>query len=271
VIIKYCKLSVSLFSGILIFLTSCQKKDEVAVVLLTPFELVINNVHPAEVVSMVVDCQSPVELKQFTVTSRLEGDFSKVEFDTLISGKKFYLRYEYIVPDLIESSQVLLEFTLRDIEGGVATNVKIIEVISEARYLKETSGHELFSEFSGKQNAYDILNGIPLYSHLADSSKMQIADTSNSTVLLRRWISPSGATFVKFNGFDYANCTNISIRNGFVAGIKTEYIENLTIGDIYIARVINTDKSETYVAIKMVNIVDDPGSEWDRYIFNLKK
>jgi hypothetical protein len=241
------------------------------VVLLTPYQLVISNVHPSEVVSLIVDCQSSAEMKQFTVTSRIEGKFSNTELDTAISGKHFYLRYEYIIPDVIESTQILLEFTLRDINGDVATNAKIVDVIAVAGYLKETAGHELFSGNSGKQNAYNILDGVPYYSHLADSSKMHIVDTSNTSVLLKRWISPSGLKFVRFNGFDYANCTNVSIKNAFNAGLKTEFVDNLIIGDIFLTKVTNKDATESYVAIKVVNIIDAVGSEWDRYIFNLKK
>lgn len=269
--VVYKKLSISLFLIIVLLLVSCQKDEETSVVLITPYPLVISNVKPFEVVSLIVDCQSPLEMKQFTITSRIDGDFSKTELDTAISGKKFYFRYEYVVPDLMESKQILLEFTLRDVDGNVATNVKIIDVVSAAKYLKETAGHELFSGNSGKQNAYNILNGNPLYSHLADTILMHITDTSDSQVLMKKWISPAGVKFVRFNGFDYANCTNVSIKNAYSAGIKTEFVDILIIGDVFLTRINYTDMSESYVAIKIIDIIDAVGSDWDRYIFNLKK
>lgn len=256
---------------ILVLLFSCQKKVEEAFILLTPYQLIISDVHPSEVVSIVIDCQSSEEMKQFTVTSRIEGNFSRTELDTVISGKKLYFRYEYIVPDLIESRQIILEFTLRDVLGNVVTNAKIIDVIATAKYLKETAGHELFSGNSGKQNAYNLLSGTPLYSHLADTLSMHIADTSDTQILLNRWISPAGVNFVKFNGFDYANSTNVSIKNAFNAGIKSEFVNNLIVGDILLVRINYTDISESFIAIKIVNIIDDTGSTWDRYIFNIKR
>jgi len=252
-------------------LISCRKKEEGTVILLTPYQFIINNVDPAQVLLLIIDCQSQLELKQFTISSRVEGEFSKTELDTIISGKRFYLRYEFLVPDLIESKQIILEFTLRDELGNVTTNAKIIDVVATAKYPKETTGHELFSESSGKQNAYNILNGIPLYYHLDDVGMMHIADTSNSTVLLKKWISPAGLKFVKFNGFDYANCTNLTIKNSFDAGIKTDFVDNLIIGDIFLTRISQASLNEKYVAIKIINIIDAVGSEWDRYIFNLKK
>jgi hypothetical protein len=250
---------------------SCTKKQEETVILLTPYQLVLADVHPAEVVSLVIDCQSPNDLKQLTVTSRIEGSLSHTILDTMITGKRFYKKFEYVIPDLIESNQIILDFTLFDILGNVATNVKIIEVTVTATYLKETSGHELYSGSSGKQNAYNILDGIPLYMRLDDVGKMHVADTSNSPVLLRKWISPAGLKFVKFNGFDYANCTSVSTRNSYNAGVKTDFIDNLTIGDIFLTKINSTGANETYIAIKIVNIIDNTGSEWDRYIFNLKK
>lgn len=256
---------------LLTLLISCKKKLEEAIILLTPFQLVIADVHPSEVVSFIVDCQSPTEMKQFTVTSRIEGSFTNTELDTLISGERFYIRYEYQVPDLIESTQIILEFTLSDHSGNIATNAKIIEVVANARYLTETAGHELFSGNSGKQNAYDLHNGVPIFMNLSDSIIIHVADTSDSPVFLKKWVSPAGLKFVRFNGFDYANCTNISVRNSYDAGIKMEFTDNIAVGDIFLTRINFTAPVEEYVAIKIVNIIDDSGSAWDRYIFNLKK
>ena len=256
---------------IMILLNSCQKDKEELVILLNPMDLIINNVHPSEVVSLIIQCHSPEELKQLVITSKIEGDFSKTELDTIISGKSYYLRYEYQIPAMIESSRIILEFLLYDVQGEIATNVKVLDVIASATNLQETAGHELFSGNSAKQNAYNMLLGIPLYSHLADSIQMHIADTSDSPSLTRRWISPAGVKFVRFNGFDYANSTNISVKNGYNAGIKIEFVENLTIGDILIAGILKKDLTRSYVAIKIVNIIDATGSEYDRYIFNIKK
>lgn len=260
-------LLVPIFIAFLFF--SCQGKKDEIVIILNPYQLVLGNINPHDVVSIVIDCKSPDELKHLLVTSRVEGNFSNKELDTLISGSRFYYRYEYIVPEVLESTRILLEFTLTDSRGEVATNMKVLDVITTAKYLKETAGHEMFSGHSGKQNAYNIIDGAPLYSRIADTLNMHLADTSKSDVLLNRWISPAGVKFVKFNGFDYANCTNVSIQNSFESGIKTEFIENMNIGDIYLVRVKNS--STSYVAIKIVNIVDAPGNEWDRYVFNLKK
>jgi hypothetical protein len=234
-------------------------------------QLIIADVKPKEVVTMTVDCESPLELAHLQITSRIEGEYSVIALDTALTGKKFFFRYEYGVPDLMESKNIILEFTLSDSGGNIATNAKVLEVKSVATYLTETAGHEMYSASSQKQDAYNLLSGLPLFSHLADSVYMHIADKSESSVLSRKWESPAGVKFVRFNGFDYANCTNLSIRNGFNAGTKIDFVDNLSAGDIILVGINSSDLTKKYVAVKIANIIDNSGSETDRYIFSLKK
>lgn len=253
-----------------LFNNSCQKVEEESVILISPSEIYIIT-QPSKVVSITANCSSPLDLKQFTITSQIEGSFSEKKLDTLIGGKNFYFKFEYLVPDLTDSTKIIIEFTLKDASGKVVNNVRVLEVNPVAKYLTESAGHEMFSGKSGKQNAYNLIDGVPLFSHLADSAKMHIVDTSNSPTLLKRWVSPAHAKFVRFNGFDYPNCTNISIRNAFNSGIKTDFVDNLNQGDIILAKIIYPKSKEYFVAIKIINIFDNSGSEWDRYIFNIKQ
>ncbi len=264
---KY-QLSVGLFLTLLIF--SCQDKNEKAVILLSPLDLYIS-ANSSEVVVIDVACHSPFELKQLTIKSRLPGEFALTELDSILSGKDVSFQYEYRVPGETESTTITLEFTLLDESGGKATNFKIIEIITNTIFLTETAGHEMFSGSSGKQNAYNLVAGTPQYLHLADSSDMHIADTTNSEILLNRWVSPSGAKFVKFNGFDYANATAQSTKAAYTAGIRNDFVNMVAIGDIYITKIRTRDLKEVYPAIKITGIIDEPGSESDRYVFNIKK
>jgi hypothetical protein len=139
--------------------------------------------------------------------------------------------------------------------------------------LTEYAGNVVYSGNSTKQNGYNLMLGSPEYTHLSDTSTLHIADTTDTDILLKRWVSPAGLKFVKFNGFDYANCTNISTRASYDAGIKTAFIDNLAEGDVYITNIRDEDDDEkdVCIALKIVNIIDNEGSEMDRYIFNIKK
>lgn len=266
----YKKIVYTLLAVFAVLLFSCQKEEDEAYILLSPFDIYINST-PAKIIPLEVTCHSPNEIKQLTIASRIVGFGSKTELDTLISGNDFYMQYEYLIPDLMETGSIILEFTLRDASTQVVKNARIIEVVATTKYLAETAGHEMFSANSGKQDGYDLLSGTPLFSNLADKALIHIADTSDSNVLLRRWISPAGVKFVKFSGFDYANCTDITAKDAYNSGIKFDFVDNLAPGDIFISRIPDAKSVYSYVVIKIVNILDVAGSESDRYVFNIKK
>jgi len=253
-----------------LFLFSCEKKNEKAVILLSPLNLYIP-AKTSEVVVIDVTCHSPFELKQLLIKSRIEGDYFFTELDSSISGKNFYLQYEYRVPELNDTSNVFLEFFLFDESNEKVSNFRVIIATPEAVFLTETAGHIVYSGNSGEQNGYDLVLGSPRFLHLADSAKIHIADTTNSETLLKRWISPAGVRFVKFNGFDYANSTNLSAKNAFSSGVKYELLNSIEAGDIYITEIKTSDNRLIYPVIKIVDVIDQPGSASDRYVFNLKK
>ena len=260
----------SLLAITAILLFACQKEEDQAYVLLSPFEIYINS-EPAEVIAVEVSCHAPAGIKQLLVTSRIVGSYSTTVLDTLISGTDFNFTFEYLIPDMFESGTIFLEFTMTDATSKSFKNARIIEVEASKKYLVETAGHEMFSGNSGRQDGYNLLTGIPLFTSMADLSLIHIADTSDSDVLLKRWLSPAGVKFVKFSGFDYANCTDLSAQDAYNAGIKLDFVDNLAQGDIFIARVPSTKSAYSYVVIKIVNIIDNPGSTSDRYVFNIKR
>jgi hypothetical protein len=252
-------------------LFSCQKENEKAVILLSPLDIHIA-AKSSDVVVIQVKCSSPFEMKRLVIYSRVEGGYAQTELDSSISGKEFSFPFEYMVPDLTDSTSITLEFALYDDTNEKVSNYRVINVIPSYTYLVETAGHELYSGKSGKQNGYNLLTGVPNYLHLsADSADVHIADTTNSETLLNRWVSPAGAEFVKFNGFDYANSTNISVKEAWSAGLKLEFINKLEVGDIYITKIRSGEIDQVYRVLKITGIVDLAGSESDRYVFNIKK
>jgi hypothetical protein len=259
-----------LLAFITVLFFSCQKEEDKAYVLLSPFDIYINSL-PSKVISIEVTCHSPSDLKKLTITSRVVGFYSKTELDTLISGNDFYMNYEYLIPDLFENGTVILEFTLRDASAEVVKNARIIEVTATTKPLVEYPGQVMFSASSGKHDGYNLLTGTPLFQNLADSSLVHIADKSTTDVLLKKWVSPAGLKFVKFDDFDYGNCTELTASNAYNAGIKFDFVNDIAEGDILITKILNMESTDIYVVIKIMNIIDSPGNASDRYIFNIKK
>jgi hypothetical protein len=261
-----------LIPGLLVLLSffSCKEKNEEPILFLSPPDLYI----PAEVSEVTVievTGESPFNLKKFQVISRIAGEYAITIVDSIITGKKFYKQFEYLVPEVPENTDIVLEFILIDETGSQISNFRIISVTVTSSYLQETSGHVMFSGHSGKQNCYDLINGSPQYLQLAEQSEIQIADTSGTDDLQMLWISPSGAEFVRFNGFDYANCTNITSRDAYNAGLKLGFIPSVAKGDIYITMVKIQFLKSIYPVIRVTDVIDEPGSENDRYVFSIKK
>jgi hypothetical protein len=256
--------------GLSCFLFSCQKINEKAVILLSPFDLYIQAA-PQEVVLIDITCNSPFELKRFIIKSRIEGGFSHTELDTIISGKDYYLPFEYQVPEITDTADITLEFNLFDASNEKVINFRVIQVLPSYVFLTETAGHVIYSGNSELQNGYNLLTGERQFLHLVDSSQVHIADTSNNETLLKRWVSPAAVKFVKFNDFDYANCTNLTAKEAYNSGVKFDFLNNIAEGDIYICKIRTPDLKESYPVIRIVDIFDESGSESDRYVFNIKK
>jgi hypothetical protein len=266
--IKYFTIIAAFFLISLFY--SCKKENDKALLLLSPIDLYI----PAEsdeVVVIGISCTSPSELTELIIKARIEGSYSKQVLDTALSGRKFNMQFEYLVPNVDEKSNIILEFELHDTNDDQVSNFKVLEVTPHSVILTETAGNEIYSEYSGKQNGFNIITGAPVFLNLADSSEVHFADTTNTDILLNRWISPAGVMFVKFDGLDYANCTNLTARSAYNAGLKQEMLNNISEGDIYITKIRNKDLAEIYPVIKITGIIDEPGSQFDRYVFNIKK
>ena len=123
----------------------------------------------------------------------------------------------------------------------------------------------MFSSNSTEFNAYNLYEGIPMFnsdstSHISDNTD------SISDVLSRKWVSMSSLEFSKNNSLDYANVTSNDLENAYNSSLKKEFVENIQSSDIIITLI-----NETYIVIRIDQVIDDVGSQNDRYIFSIKK
>ena len=108
-----------------------------------------------------------------------------------------------------------------------------------------------------------------------DSARRDLEDvplTPFVTEISRTWRSPAGGRFVRFNEFDYANATDVSLESAFLAGIPSETIENIAIGDMILVKLGSLPAEQRFYAVmKIMDVVDEPGTaDNDRYVFNMK-
>ena len=254
-----------------ILMLGCTKDDESdTVLLITPYDLYLS-AEPREIISLDISGSSAAGLQNLTITSKEEESFTKVILDTAITGNSFTMKFEYRVPEVYKTTTIFLGITLTNIKGDVAESGKILEIEVTERYLEETAGYELFSKNSGKMNAYNLYTMQPLLSDYSTAGEMHIMDNTDSYYISNKWTSPAGISFVRYRDFDYANCTNVSLRAAYNASIKHEFVDDLEPGEVLLLKLFNSNADSSFLAVKIVNIIDTRESEYDRYIFNVKR
>ena len=257
---------------VLILSSSCDKgEDNNFYLLVSPFDLYFY-AKPNEVVIFRIEASTEKTFDHFTVSNRIINETSKIILDSnLIDKNKFKYSFEYKVPDLIEETEIELVFSIYDIDGDVIQVSRNLLVRTKDRYLTETAGHQMYSAFSNGADAYNLHEGIPLYSEIADSAKIDIKDVSDTVTLSRKWVSQTNVKFIRYNGFDYANSTLGSLKKSVESGVKLDFIDQLQENDIILLQLDNMDTDSSYAVIQITQILDQEGSVNDRYIFSLKK
>ncbi len=216
-------------------------------------------------------------LTGFSVVSKPDNALSVTVFDTAFSAKNFNMSYEYQVPVFPQSINISLQFILDDEAGNQTVFAKILRVTVVIARPVEASGNEMFSALSGKQDAYNLFTLQPLFSQSSGNSNQHIKEaTVNDSLgsidtLSKKWISPAGLQFVRFNDFDYANASASDMKVAYEVGIKKSFIDQLKDGDIILTRFPNSEVEKGYIAIKLVYVIDADSTNLDRYIFNIKK
>ncbi|MBK9673239.1 MAG: hypothetical protein IPO70_13640, partial [Bacteroidetes bacterium] len=169
---------------------------------------------------------------------------------------------------------VVFTFNAIDVDGNRGTDLKQLLVQADtAVLLSETTGHQIFSAKSlNHKDAYNLETNAVVWSQLADSTDQDIKDfiADTTDALSFSWVSPAHGKFVRFNGFDYPNATDVTAENAYTSGAKLDIIDNLQINDIIIVK-LGSVSAEKYVVIKITAIADAPGREFDTYTFSIKK
>ncbi|MBI3502651.1 MAG: hypothetical protein HY063_12745 [Bacteroidetes bacterium] len=264
--------------GIFLCFASCKKdKNSPALLFIYPQALVIS-LKPLQVTSFSINGSSDAAaLSRFIIRSKIPLQNYVTLLDTSLSSKKFAMTFDYQAPSYSQTTNIQLQFILSDADGNETQMGRTIsDVVASGDVPKETSGNEMYSSITGKPNAYDLSKCLPLYSSTAAIADQHIKDStvndSNGTYLMsRKWVSPAGLKFVRFNDFDYPNATYASLKQSYAAGVKKSFMTNITQGDIILTRLSNSNPDSGYMAIKLVYVIDADTTGFDRYIFNVKK
>jgi hypothetical protein len=257
--------------------TFCEKKEDHNIFIQTNPQEPFLEATANDIMLFSIYCSSDSRLSVLEISKRTEKTTSNKIFDTNLSTKVFEMTWEYKIPEFEDTlTKVSLTFTVTDDDGYQSRTSKLITVYTPIKdeYLTETAGHVMYSHASGEFDAYNLITGNPIYADIADSINIHITDVSTDSThghtLSKKWISPAGMKFVRFNDYDYANATGLSLKNSYNSGNKRDFVNDLKDEDILLTK-LETDSIAYYFAIKITNVIDQDSTNLDRYIFNLKK
>lgn len=258
----------------ILIISSCKKEKDPLLLFLSPSQISYVS-KPNDIIRIELTGSTGNQLTRIKINQREINSVSTNILDSTLYGNKFSYTFEYSVPAGTDTTGYYVEFALYDDSGAKQTAIVSVNVYPEDNLLIETAGHEMFSHASTGFDAYNLATGQPLHSETANPFYMNIIDATNDTVnpntLIRKWESPAGNKFVRFTDFDYPNTTFNMLRNSYNAGVKNTFIENISSGDIILTKIGNPFVDTGYVAIKVVLIIDEDSTQFDRYIFNIKK
>ena len=257
------------FILIVLLFASCEKKNEDFLYISVTPTSEYGYKNSDELISFNITISSSVTMSELRIIEKKNSSY----IDTLvlkdINGTNINESLLYRTPNssINDTSLIQLFFYCKDINGKTAESSKTFYVVSSAVFLTETTGHTMFSTASSSFNAYDLLNGIPTDCHSGVTSHINDEWPYESDTLSRKWTSlDSELIFTKVNSFNYANATAQDLQQTYDSSIKKEFVDDIQADDIIITLIDNT-----YIAIKLIYVIDDIGVENDRYIFSIKK
>ena len=220
-----------------------------------------------EIIDFSIRVSSNIELSELIIVQIVNNSIIDTIYQKQISGLEKTELYNYTCPEIssLDTSDVKLIFYCSNANGDVNERAKVFSVLSKNIYLAETTGHTMFSNNSSEFNSYNLVTGTAAYNsdtttHISDNTD------SISDILSREWVSMSGLLFSKNNSFDYANATLEGIEDTYSTSVKKEFVDQISENDIIITKI-----EDNYVIIKIIFVIDNNGSEEDRYVFNIKQ
>ena len=269
--------SLAILLTLVLIAPSCKKvENDIPILSISPSTPDIDAVS-GEVLSFTIRGRSDGRsLARLIVTSKKDNDFTITAKDTTLTGSNLNFVWEMRVANAAQPYRETLTFRLIDSEGAEMSAKRTLYVTLGSTILTETSGHQFYSRNSAVhgESAFDIQERVQVL-YTVDSARRDLEDvplTPFVTEISRTWRSPAGGRFVRFNEFDYANATDVSLESAFLAGIPSETIENIAIGDMILVKLGSLPAEQRFYAVmKIMDVVDEPGTaDNDRYVFNMK-
>lgn len=192
--------------------------------------------------------------------------------------KEYQTRMVYEAPSFSQDS-TSVEFVVKASDDTGTSSVFTFRIAvkgEDTQLLQEMSSIVLYSPFSGQDDAFSFRTCQPLLSSAAEDKDIDLhfiheGDDGN---LPRRWGTKTDILFCKSNSFNYSSATGKGVGDIFRFSLRSNQVDDLETGDIIIVG-RGTDTEDAYSlkalgVMKIMAVYDEPGSQSDRIVFNLK-
>lgn len=214
-------------------------------------------------------------LKEIRLSTYDTQNGTKLCLDTLLSVKKAEFKVDYQIPYFYNDS-VHMELQLEVFnEAGDKSYHTLSMYVCNGGYasLREHTGLLFYGGKSSRANVIDLCNPSQKFNlALLDTSLVHVdiyaysGEDNNTDLLSGEWRTRTDVDFVRFNDFDYADATPLSLENLYNASRRSNAISNIRQGDIIIV-----GKSNKVWGVFLVTLCyDQEGVENDGYLLNYK-
>lgn len=191
-----------------------------------------------------------------------------------LDARKYTGEFLYIVPETGgEISRVEISFEATDNMGNTQSVTAYVDISGDDAAIEEAaSSVMMYSPASGKPDGFSLKTLQTLYVSASESADVDIyvREEENPDApdqMSTSWMSGSGLLFCKMSsGVDYASITPSRLRALYEASTLSKAAVDISQGDVIL---VGTDTFPLGI-ILVTGVYDDPGTENDRYIFNIK-
>lgn len=196
--------------------------------------------------------------------------------DTTLAVQRTSIYYYYAIP-YFDKDTIQIDLQLEAInDNGDKSNqtFPITAYGSGRKNLVEYSGLILYGGRSNRPNALELNNPTQTFDLASVDTTLTDVDiyayaapNDTSEALSREWRTCTNTEFVRFNDFDYAQATSISLSNLYNAAHRTNRIADITNGD----KIIVGKDGQAWGVFLIVMCYDEDGVNEDGYLLNFKR
>lgn len=181
--------------------------------------------------------------------------------------KNVNMSWYYALPYYQDTTKVVLTARSFDGSGNMMSYSITMLVAPGEEKLRTLDNMTLYSAASVGKSAFSLETLQPVYLN-KDSATVAFYDVLDKTLQAPSciWHSESGLLFSRTEGFNFSEASVQSLENVWPNLMKTSTIKDLKADDVLL--IGKGDKA--IGAIKILQIIDEQGTDLDRYIFSLK-